>query len=213
MKVDLSYRELTELPQSLIENRHKVSHLNLRGNPIVSLPRSIGEFENLLYLDMWGCHDLVDIPDEIGELTHLEVLELWAVQLPELPLSIGKLDSLKQLYLWCPSASFIDSIWQLVNLDHLHLWGLKEIDFDGFDGLLWENLKHLEIRFMGLGELSSQVVALRQLQTLVLANNRLQTIPEIVLDIHTLKRLDLRGNPLTSKMIKSMKSSTIQIDM
>jgi Leucine-rich repeat (LRR) protein len=94
IKLDVSYRELTSLPETIGELVN-LKLLNVSGNELTSLPETIGELVNLIELNVRG-NELTSLPETIGELTNLEYLIVGENQLTSLPETIGKL-SLRKL--------------------------------------------------------------------------------------------------------------------
>lgn len=89
---------------------------------LTSLPKAVGEFKYLRYLNMKGCSNLVFLPDEFGKLDSLEELNMSECEkLRELPQTFGNLKKLKILkIIRCfalrhlpPSFSKLESLVQL----------------------------------------------------------------------------------------------------
>ncbi|MBK2124829.1 leucine-rich repeat domain-containing protein, partial [Fangia hongkongensis] len=119
--LNLSAKDLSVLIENNKEVFERVKYLDLGGNNLESLPKSIEELKNvkLLYL---GSNNLCSLPEFIGNLNTLEVLHLNSNNLESLPESIGNLDSLKVLHLGSNNLeSLPESIGNLNNLEVLHL--------------------------------------------------------------------------------------------
>jgi Leucine-rich repeat (LRR) protein len=96
---------------------------------LTSLPKAVGEFKYLRYLNMKGCSNLVFLPDEFGKLDSLEELNMSECEkLSELPQTFGNLRRLKILkIIRCfalrhlpPSFSELESLAQL-NASHSNI--------------------------------------------------------------------------------------------
>jgi len=82
-----------------IQNLTKLERLEITKSNLTTLPKEIGELQNLRVLTIgWG-GQLKSVPQEIGNLENLEVLDLWRNNLTILPKTIGNLKNLKQLRL------------------------------------------------------------------------------------------------------------------
>jgi len=97
-KLDLSYKNLTNLPSS-IWNLKLLTNLYLHENPISILPSSIGKLKLLKYLII-SYTNLTNLPSTIGNLKSLMTMDITNNKLTGLPLSMGDLKSLKELYLY-----------------------------------------------------------------------------------------------------------------
>ena len=87
--LNLSGKELTSLPPE-IGQLTKLNTLALSGNRLTSLPGEIGQLTNLNTLDL-SRNQLTSLPGEIGQLTNLRSLALMGNQLITLPPEIGQL--------------------------------------------------------------------------------------------------------------------------
>lgn len=171
---------------------------------LTCLPKAVGEFKYLRYLDMRGCSSLVFLPDEFGKLASLEELNMSGCEkLSELPQTFGNLRRLKILkILKCfalsrlpPSFSNLESLAQL-NAGHSNL-------INGLPDQIG-NLRMLE--FLNLGDsfasrLPPSISNLGKLATLLLNTcvylSELPALPE------GLVKVDV-GNCRQLKSISSM---------
>lgn len=91
------------------------------GNPLESLPESMGRLQKLESLDL-GDNQLSTLPESISQLQNLEKLYLNDNQLRSLPASIGQLQNLEVLWLGGNKFNFLPtSISQLQKLKKLDL--------------------------------------------------------------------------------------------
>jgi Leucine-rich repeat (LRR) protein len=105
------------------------------------LPDSIGNLENLEYLDLQS-NELEFVPESIGNLKKLEVFALSANNLESLPESIGKLTELKKLYVERNKLkSLPESFCNLVDLKIL------DISHNEFE-CLPENIRNLDCQIL-----------------------------------------------------------------
>lgn len=120
---DLSYGDLTSIPDCLYDRAKTIRALCLHHNNINVLPKSINNFANLITLDISNnnCHELDEavvylkqlrtfiaknnlldcksIPKDFSKLRSIEVLNFSANLLTELPPQFTELPRVKALYL------------------------------------------------------------------------------------------------------------------
>ncbi|EJF06485.1 Leucine Rich Repeat (LRR)-containing protein [Thiovulum sp. ES] len=84
---------------SALKNLTNLKELDLRKNKINFIPKWIGNFINLTYLNL-QLNNLSEIPTEIENLTKLESLMLGGNKLTKIPNWIGNLTNLTELYWW-----------------------------------------------------------------------------------------------------------------
>ncbi len=194
---DVSHNRLQSLPAS-IHQLQKLRQLNLRKNCIQSLPNSIGNLQALTSLDIEG-NQLQSLPDSIGRLHSLFSLNLSDNQLETLPDTIGDFcqktppDFLQKSSQSIPPTEHMKSIYNQQidafdlyfpptpdtpdNLPPLNPYGLPTLD--PYNIPVIAQARHLPVSLFSLD----------------LSRNRLQTLPETICNLRTLKRLDLSGNP------------------
>ncbi|URD70712.1 leucine-rich repeat domain-containing protein [Leptospira borgpetersenii] len=95
--LDLSNKRLKTLPKEIGELQN-LTVFNLYVNQLKTLPKEIGKLKNLTVLDLTN-NQLTTLPKEIGKLQSLRELDLSGNQLTTLPKDIGKLQNLQELYL------------------------------------------------------------------------------------------------------------------
>ena len=120
---DLSYSELDNFPDFIVERAEEIYCLHLDHNQILALPRVIGAFVNLVSLELSNNGmtylspeimrlsqlrtltarnnflDKESLPKELSELQGLQALNLSGNQFSEFPPQLTKLTNLKCLYM------------------------------------------------------------------------------------------------------------------
>ncbi|CAG7729586.1 unnamed protein product [Allacma fusca] len=91
-----NYRNLTHLPNELLQHGDHVREIYMKRNSLVELPKDIGNLRNLTNLYLPG-NKLSALPHEISQLINLEVLDVSQNALQTLPTSLGMLAKLQQL--------------------------------------------------------------------------------------------------------------------
>lgn len=107
---------------------YNVTHVNLNGWSLESIPQEIFKLKNLRTLSL-EFNQIKNLPDEISELKLLKYLYLCYNQLKELPESIGELTSLKGLNLIHNGLSALPKpLKKLKNLKYIYVrgTGIKE---------------------------------------------------------------------------------------
>lgn len=93
--LDLSNRDLTELPAEIGELTH-LEHLDLSYNSLKEIPREIGKLVNLKTLLLLK-NKVVELPPEIGHLKSLHLIDISHNAFITLPSEIGSLYNLRSL--------------------------------------------------------------------------------------------------------------------
>jgi hypothetical protein len=195
VELDLSYNQLTELPDS-IGNLSNLQVLSLHLNKLTGLPNTIGNLINLQVLKL-GRNKLAGLPDSIGNLVNLQELWLDDNRLTGLPDSIGNLRNLQQLYLHYNQLTHLPGTFgNLVNLQSLLLGHNQLAVLPESIGNL-RKLQHLGLSSNQLTKLPDSIGDLVNLQQLVLYNNQLTLLPNSVGNLTNLQSLWLDNNRLT----------------
>jgi len=224
---DLSYSDLDVFPEFLLERSTEVKHLQIDHNRISILPRCVGQFRNLISLDisnnqmtyisgeigqlsllrcLTAKNNLFDneaLPKELDQLVSLQSINLSGNQLTEFPMQLTELRNLKCIHL---GGNVIDhvprEIESLQSLEILYLGGnrLEELPYEM--GLL-SSLVALILCDNKLLSLPSSLSRLRRLQSLSLHNNQLSTLPPEIVTLD-LTELSLRNNPLVMRFVEEM---------
>ena len=174
-----------------------MTHLDLSGNQLTSLPAEIGNLTILLVLDL-SHNNLSSLPAIIGSLPNLTYLYLSHNQLSSLPVEIGSLTSLLDLNLSHNNLSSLPV--EMSNLGGLQLLDIGHnpwLDwltiFADFDGVAFWGLGGL-----GLTDLPGEITARTALRGLSLEDNLLTTLPAGISSLALLESLNLSGNQINS---------------
>ncbi|RZB61469.1 receptor-like protein EIX1 [Glycine soja] len=185
---------------SLIDLQN-IEYLNLSNNDFEGsyIPKFMGSFTNLKYLDLSRSRFGGRIPYELGNLSKLEYLDLkWNSLDGAIPSQLGKLTSLQHLDLSLNSLSgeIPSEVGVLTSLQHLDLSrNSLRGEIPSEVGKL-TSLRHLDLSFNSFrGEIHSEVGMLTSLQHLDLSGNSLLgEIPSEVGKLTALRYLDLSYN-------------------
>lgn len=120
-ELSLADNHIRSIPGRELAKLQKLESLDLEGNELVSLPKSIGTLKNLIMLDVTE-NNLTSLPASIGNLKKLDDLLLHDNKLTSLPESIGKLENLNVLFLYGNRLSSLpESIGKLKKVHYLYL--------------------------------------------------------------------------------------------
>jgi internalin A len=217
-QLDLSYRELTELPPE-IGRLDKVVALDLCGNDLVALPPEIGALKRLAELDVRH-NRLVALPPEVGALESLRSLDLRGNRLTSLPLNLARAQGLRSLDLRQNRLKVLPQVLlALTGLEELQLWSnplvtlpleiarLQRLTLLNLGGSemteipegLWRltGLERLVIDSTWVSTLPAEIRRLRNLVYLELHNNRLNAVPSEIGELEHLLALILHHNAIT----------------
>jgi len=168
--LDLRGSPVIELPKSVGKLKH-LRYLDISSSPIKTLPNSISSLHNLHTLHLNNCRNLCILPVSICNLQNLEILNLSACSLHTLPDLIGRLQYLQNLNMsFCKFLETLpNSIGELQSLQTLN--------------------------FKGCGKLKSlpdAVCSLQKLQYLILSQcGILQSLPKSIGNLSNLLHLNL----------------------
>ncbi|WP_282075791.1 T9SS type B sorting domain-containing protein [Maribacter aquivivus] len=171
-------------------------------NLIGTIPIEIGNFQNLIFLDLSDQTNLTGpIPDSIGNLLNLETLMLNGNELSGvIPPVLGNLSYLEEF--WLNSNNLIGTIPpELGNLSNLESLLLSENQLTGTIPSELGSLNNLITLWLSSNELTGEIPAdlglLSNLRQLVLSNNNLTgEIPESIYGLMNLFILQLEANQL-----------------
>ncbi|MEG4290864.1 COR domain-containing protein [Microcoleus sp. C2C3] len=162
--LDLSYMELTELPEA-IASLTQLQHFDLSRNELTELPDAIASLTQLQQLDL-SDNQLMELPEAIGSLTQLKLLNLNDNKLTSLPNCLGNLNKLEKIQLSSNQLDEIPLVLRRLNL-------LKE---------LYIPRNKLRIIPHWIGEL-------QLLESLSLSGNQITNLPDSIKNLLKLKIL------------------------
>lgn len=159
---------------SAYQHPEKITHLNLPGFGLTSLPESIGMLENLTFVNLSG-NQLRNLPTGFEKLKNLSFLDLSNNQIRTVPSELFTIKALRTLNLNNNSLERLPT-------DLKKMTGLTTLDLSG----------------NRLTELSKELLQLTHLEELNVSHNRLETLPEKELEnLAVLKKLGLSNNRLS----------------
>lgn len=233
--LDYTKRELNNFPSisQLRVHLSGITHINISGNKIRSLPIEIRCFTNLATLDV-SSNQLEYLPCEIFQLTKLDKLLLKNNFLQELPDVITSCQSLtsslttvnlsgnrfiqfpveliqfpllQHLHLGGNLINEIPKeIAELSCLEYLYLGGNKLTNIPGELGKL-HSLKILNLCDNSLATIPKELAKLHQLETLNLHNNNLTVLPIAIVKLKNLAEITMRSNPLVIRFVRAQSTS------
>ena len=220
--LDLSYSQLTALPESLC-NMAKLQTLNLYRNPLCFLPESFGNLAQLRKLQL-DRNKLSELPESFGKLAQLQELNLQNNNLNALPESFGNLSRLQRLLLKNNNLKALPaSFGKLAQLRELQLDNIRcEIwpvgsKFNHLSSLPesfghLSQLQHLDLIDIGMRSLPESIGNLVQLRKLLLNVNQFTSVPACLYQLSPACEVILCGNPLIDEAIDNMLDITQQPD-
>ncbi|XP_077990083.1 leucine-rich repeat-containing protein 58-like [Glandiceps talaboti] len=226
--VYLSRHNLEEFPDNLQKTADKIRTLVLSQNSISVLPRAIGEFKNLIELDI-SSNRLKYISDEITRLQNLKVLvaknnrldcesfpkdfadcprleevNFSGNQLEEFPVELTQIPTLRHVFLGANQIRTLPiEVQHLKNLEILYLGGNRLTEIPAELGNL-SNLISLGLCDNKIEVLPPALAKLTNLQSLSLHNNQLTVLPPQIVKLRYLGELSLRGNPLVVRFCRDL---------
>lgn len=218
--LNLSYNKITHIPDRIAE-LSTLKDLTISSNPIVSFSPKLVDMKQLTRLGLTNL-GLKEVPEFVLAMPQLERLQLGSNHILRIPESFGKLQALKELNLDFTGLSEISApIFELKRLMSLSWQGnnltvlpeeisqLKQLhtlalghnpEFELKISLLGK-LPNLKKLFLGglpsSTEAFNNLHALRQLDSLWLNNNQLNSLPLAVCKLKKLRSLSLSENNLT----------------
>lgn len=157
---------------------------------------TIWTLSQLNFLEISQCPLIEHLPEDISKLNHLSTLTLTSNHLISLPTQINLLINLKHLNL---SNNHLKTISNdlFTNLNHLETINLSNNQLEFFPSLT-ENNQKLAIINLSHNQLKSipDFPLLENLSHLDLSSNQFQTIPQSILNLHSLKVFLIDSNQL-----------------
>lgn len=210
IELDLRGRRLTgSIPDSLAELSNLL-YLRLAQNDLSGpIPAGLGKLTSLIWLDLERNQLNGPIPKELGNLSNLEWLDLAENQIEgEIPGALGKLTRLRRLDLSGNrlGGEIPAKLGKLLRLQKL------ELSSNEISGPIPDELTNLRnLRFLGLssnslvGRLPAGISRLQRLVNLSLYNNRLEgPIPEELGSLFHLERVNLSMNRFSGEIPRSL---------
>jgi internalin A len=174
-----------------------MTHLDLRGKKLTSLPLEITRLTNLTSLDLSN-NQLTSLPEEIRRLTNLTSLDLSFNQLTSVPAEITRLTNLTSLELSDNQLTSVPAeITHLTNLTRLDVGG-NELTSVPAEIKRLTNLTRLDLSRNQLTMVPAEIAQLTNLISLDLWDNQLTMVPAEITRLTNLTSLDIWGNELTS---------------
>lgn len=181
-------------------------YVDLSGCVLSKIPKDIGKFTELRILKI-AATNLTELPDEIGKLRSLEVLDVSENEISDLPASMKNLKHLCCLYLRSNQLESVPSFVFEMDLYRLNLSsnGIKEISVGS---KRWASKDPSAEPASGARTLvrlylsSNEIAVLRgiqhlpNLETLILNDNFLETLPDEIGHLEKLEELNLAHNKI-----------------
>jgi len=171
--------------------------LDLANNKIKCLPGDIGFLSHVTKLNLSN-NQLSELPPEMNSMTCLASLELTTNLLTCIPEAMQELSHLEILYLRHNRLTSLPALTHCIALKELHLGNnkIEKVLADDMEGIL--NVKVLDLRDNGFAVLPQEIVKLQFLERLDLTNNNLSNLPFALGLLPHLKSVQLEGNPMKS---------------
>ncbi|XP_019860291.1 PREDICTED: leucine-rich repeat-containing protein 40-like [Amphimedon queenslandica] len=194
-KIFASYNKLQCLPVD-IGQLTNLQSLNISHNSLTVLPQSITSLSYLEELDISG-NSLEALPDGLERLTVLRTFNLSENRLNEIPPNLGEMRNLTKLSL---SENKLKALPPLVGLERITEIDLSQNQLNEFPIIRPGNtLKSLLLSFNKIQTLQDdRLTHLSSLTILTLRENKLTMLPDSIVQLNKLERLDLTNNDLST---------------
>uniref|UniRef100_A0A8C6YCT6 Leucine-rich repeat-containing protein 40 n=1 Tax=Naja naja TaxID=35670 RepID=A0A8C6YCT6_NAJNA len=216
-KLNVSHNKLQKIPEELTQLKHlrslllqhnelyhlpdefgqlvSLEELDISNNHISGIPTSFAFLINLVRLNL-GSNQLRNLPTEISAMKNLKQLDCTKNFLENIPPELGSMVSLEQLYLRRNKLCYLPDFHSCTYLKELHV-GENQIEVLRAEQLKYLNsLCVLELRDNKLKSLPDEIILLQGLERLDLSNNDISNLPCKLGNLSQLKFLALEGNPL-----------------
>ncbi|EDV37762.1 uncharacterized protein Dana_GF13614 [Drosophila ananassae] len=189
----VSRAQINEVPMEVFElaRQELVNIVRLDGNQLMELPKDLTMLSELLNeLDVTK-NQISYVPTNISQFSKLSTLNLSCNLLCELPMELAGLQLLQYLDISYNRFDHLPRcIYELESLETL---------------LAHDNqIKSIDASDMGLG-------GMKELHSLNLKNNDLQTVPPILGNLKNLKELELWGNPFRQPRHQILSMGTAEV--
>jgi internalin A len=205
-KIDLSFKQLTELPNELFEFT-KLEILDISHNKLTTLPAGITKLKNLKELYI-GSNNITNI-DVLFKLRKIRIFRSDENKINAISPKIRKWKKLKEL-VFSGSSELPKNLWKLRKLETLRLWDGTLTQLPPQIGKL-KKLKTLCIRGNSVSELPVQVFTLKKLDYLSLTNNKFTTPPAGAETLPVLTYLSIAQNPINDFSLDLNKMGKLEI--
>ncbi|ERL85345.1 leucine-rich repeat-containing protein 40 [Dendroctonus ponderosae] len=190
----LSHNCLEQLPDSLVD-LVMLEKLDLSNNLIKQLPSGIGFLVRLTELDVSN-NQLKTLPPDIVNLRNLAILDINHNSIEKLPESLGEFRKLQILHAQHNDIQEIPDFTGCECIQEIYFGNnfIKEIPDELCENL--QQLKVWELRDNQITVLPQDIVKLAHLTKLDVTNNELTEIPAVVALLPHLQSLKIEGNKL-----------------
>ncbi|XP_048207519.1 leucine-rich repeat-containing protein 40 isoform X2 [Perognathus longimembris pacificus] len=189
----LQHNALTEIPEEF-EQLSNLEDLDLSNNRLISIPASFSSLSSLMRLNL-SSNQLKSLPAEISRMKRLKHLDCNCNLLETIPPELAGMESLELLYLRRNKLRFLPEFPSCRLLKELHV-GENQIEVLGADHLKHLNsILVLDLKDNKLKSVPNEIMLLHSLERLDLSNNDISSLPYSLGNLH-LKFLALDGNPL-----------------
>jgi Leucine-rich repeat (LRR) protein len=190
----------------LDSNLYKLTHLNfleIAKTKLSAMPKQIGQIKNLTSL---LCHtnELTSIPIEIGLLSNLKNLDFSNNKITSLP---SELSNLKELFTINLSGNQLTELFPLNDLVKLSVLDISRNKLQKLPPLgscNLENLSEINGSYNELVEIPEDLVDLPSLKLLNLQNNQITHVPSNLSQCNKLKDLLLKENKIKDNRLKKL---------
>ena len=230
-KLDLSHNKLRKLPEEMfalrslaslnvannqlncigegISSLDSLETLNLSHNELQFLPPSIGFIHQLNNLNA-NNNKLSSLPDEISFLRNIKTLDFSRNELERMPNSLSELGRLEIVDLRHNRLSAMPQLRNCLQLKELYIGNNILTELTSVDIKNIPNVKILELRDNKVALIPNEVIVLQALERLDLANNELATLPY---SLGTLPNLKVRsGGVHQAKKVKPKKVTEFDLN-
>lgn len=212
--LSLSDNKLVTVPEN-IEHLNHLEELDLDGNEISILPKSIKNLKKLKSLHLFD-NKLTSLNFDKGDLPNLWNINLCYNEFTIFPSELSNLPSLKRIMIWCNNISVISKdIKNFKNLEELNLESNNISHLPNEISKL-NSLKILSLRSNQLTEENIlPVFKIKSLESLSFENNKISNIPSKIGQLKNLTKLNLSSNPiidLPNELLKLKKIEQIALN-
>lgn len=163
------------IQQKIRELRHSTHNVQLLNGRLNKVPNELKVCANVKYLDLFG-NSIKELPDWLFQFKKLEHLSLRSNSIKEFPTIIFTIENIKQ-----------------INLADNQI---SEITGHNFKSLM--NIEKVDISYNQLFAISHDRITYSKCKNLNIKGNKLIKFPASISDTHTLEKLDLSENKISS---------------